>query len=258
MRKHPKKRILKILALVAAALIALVAVNFLPTFSLEASGMHALEGEWITVHYQQEQTAAEDVLAYADRETAEIAQKLGFTRKEDVRVYLYDSQQTMQMKKYGLIAPLLQLDWYIGDNIGTSVILTSPAHPGPRHTYDSVKGSVTHEIVHACISARNPRVPLWLTEGMALYLTNGETFNRENLARMRIPSYEDTRTRNPIRFSSCGRYLFAHTYIEYLNQAYGWDAVLALIYSGDYEASLGVSQEAVYAAWVDFLEHGEP
>ena len=32
------------------------------------------------------------------------------------------------MKKYGFIGPLLGLDWYIGDNRGADVILTSPAN----------------------------------------------------------------------------------------------------------------------------------
>ena len=59
------------------------------------------------------------------------------------------------MKKYGFVAPLLGLDWYIGDNIGTDVILTSPANPGDVHTYDNNKHAVLHEIVHAYISVLN-------------------------------------------------------------------------------------------------------
>ena len=41
----------------------------------------------------------------------------------------------MQTKKYGLIGPLLGLDWYIGDNRGTNVLLTSPANPGVITSY---------------------------------------------------------------------------------------------------------------------------
>lgn len=52
---------------------------------------------------------------------------------------IYDHQSTMQKKKYGYIGPLLGLDWYIGDNIGTDVILTSPANPGKVHDYDNNK-----------------------------------------------------------------------------------------------------------------------
>ena len=71
------------------------------------------------------------------------------------------------------------LDWYIGDNIGTDVILISPANPGEMHIYDNNKYAVLHEIVHAYVSVLNEDIDLWLTEGCALYLTNGEPFYRD-------------------------------------------------------------------------------
>lgn len=82
-------------------------------------------------------TLKEHGLADQADATGSIAQKLGFTEKQDINVYIYDHQNTMQTKKYGLIAPLLNLDWYIGDNRGTDVILTSPANPGEVHDYDN-------------------------------------------------------------------------------------------------------------------------
>ena len=105
----------------------------------------------------------------------------------------------------------------------------SVAKPGKVHDYDNNKYAVLHEIVHAYISVKNPNIHLWLTEGMALYLSNGEEFYKEYLEEMKIPTYEDTCTRNPIRFSNCGGYTFANTYIEYLESTYGWSKVLELI-----------------------------
>ena len=50
------------------------------------------------------------------------------------------------MKKYGLVVLFLNLDWYIGDNRGTNVLLTSPANPGSAHDYDEIKREVAvHE-----------------------------------------------------------------------------------------------------------------
>lgn len=66
---------------------------------------------------------------------------------------------------------MLNLNWYIGDNIGTDVILTSPANPGEVHDYDNNKYAVLHEIVHAYISVINKDIDLLLTEGVALYLS---------------------------------------------------------------------------------------
>lgn len=161
----------------------------------------------------------------------------------------------MQKKKYGYIGPLLGLDWYIGDNIGTDVILTSPANPGKVHDYDNNKYAVLHEIVHAYISVKNPNIHLWLTEGMALYLSNGEEFYKEYLEEMKIPTYEDTCTRNPIRFSNCGGYTFANTYIEYLESTYGWSKVLELIETEKYEQVFGKSSEEIYDEWVLYLNN---
>ena len=58
------------------------------------------------------------------------------------------------------IGPVLGLDWYIGDNIGTDVILTSSANPGKVHDYDNNKYAVLHEIVHAYINVKNPDIHL--------------------------------------------------------------------------------------------------
>lgn len=249
-----KKGIGILLGIVGAAAV-LMLVNFAPTFRLERKGMKKLEGDWINVYYETEEAAAEDVFSYADAQVEDIARRLGFTEKQDVNVYIYDQQSTMQTKKYGLIAPLLGLDWYIGDNIGTDVILTSPANPGKVHDYDNNKYAVLHEIVHAYVSVKNKDIDLWLTEGMALYLSNGEPFYWEYIDSCGIPTYEETCSSNPLTFEEAGGYTFAHTYIEYLEQTYGWDAVLRLIETEDYEKCFGRSRETIYNEWVNYIEH---
>ena len=187
--------LLKLTTGIVIIIAILILINTIPTLRLKTKGMHELEGDWINVFYQTEETAAKDVFALADSKAKEITQKLGFTKKQDVKIYIYDDQRTMQMKKYGYIAPLLSLDWYIGDNIGTNVILTSPAHPGTAHSYDSVKYAVLHEMVHAYVSVLNPKIQLWLTEGAALYLANGEPFSKSYLETFDLPSYSDIHTK---------------------------------------------------------------
>ena len=217
--------------------------------------MTKLEGNWCNVYYETEKEAALDVFELADEQTGQIAQNLGFFEKQDVNIYIYDEQKTMQRKKYGFIGPILGLDWYIGDNIGTNVILTSPANPGSVHDYDNNKYAVLHEIVHAYISVENPKIQLWLTEGTALYLTNGEPFYKEYLDSMNIPTYADTKTNNPITFSNCGGYTFAHTYIEYLDKTYGWDQVCKLLVSENYEEIFHKTQKEIYKEWVAYMEN---
>lgn len=256
MNKKVKKTI-RIFIAVILAIVLLTVINFIPTFNLKTADMSAFQGDWIDVYYENEFLAAEDVFEYADSSTEPIARKLGMDEKQNVRVFIYDSQKTMQKKKYGLLGPMLGLDWYIGDNIGTDVILTSPANPGPVHSYDNNKYAVLHEIVHAYISVINPKIHLWLTEGCALYLSNGEPFYAEYLESMQIPSYEDTLTRNPIRFEKCGGYIFSHTYIEYIEKTYGWDKVLQIIKTEDYKGTFGKSQREIYDEWVAYIENYE-
>lgn len=249
-----RNRVLKILFGIIILLIGMLIINFIPTFNLKTSDMNMLSGEWVNVYYESEEAAAKDVFQYADGATASIAQKLGFKEKQDINVYIYDYQNTMQTKKYGLIAPLLNLDWYIGDNIGTDVILTSPANPGEVHDYDNNKYAVLHEIVHAYISVINKDIDLWLTEGVALYLSNGLPFNKEFINNG-IPTYKDTCSNNPLTFSDCGGYTFAHTYIEFLDTNYGWDSVLSLLETEDYESCFGKSKKEIYNEWVNYISN---
>ena len=249
------KKICKILFVGLFVLGTLCFINFIPTFSLKNSHMTALEGDWINVYYETEKLAAEDVFKYADSETRYIAEKLGFKEKQNINIYIYDYQRTMQRKKYGFIGSMVGLDWYIGDNIGTNVILTSPANPGKIHNYDTVRNAVLHEIVHAYISAKNPNINLWLTEGMALYLANGQPFSKNKLNNMSIPTYEDTRTNNSIKFEKFGGYEFANTYIEFLDKTYGWDKVLRIIWTENYEEVLNKTPKEIYDEWVQYLRN---
>lgn len=131
-----KKKVYRFILGIIVGLCFICFINFIPTFHLKTSQMSLLEGKWVNVYYETEKDAAEDVFQYVDAKTEEIAKKLGFSEKQNVNIYIYDNQSTMQRKKYGYIGPMLGLDWYIGDNIGTNVILTSPANPGKVHDYD--------------------------------------------------------------------------------------------------------------------------
>lgn len=105
-----KKRWFKRIFIVLGILVLIVTVNFIPTLYLKTNGMTKLDGKWIDVYYETEAEAAKDVFEYAEVETEAIAEKLGFSKAPDVNVYIYDYQRTMQMKKYGFVAPLLGLD----------------------------------------------------------------------------------------------------------------------------------------------------
>lgn len=248
-----KKKILKIFLISTGAIVLLGVLSFLPTFSLERSGMKTMSGTSVTVYYEKEEAAARDVFELAEAESVRLAQKLGFTEPPPVCFYIYDKQSTFQMKKYGFITLLFGLDWYIGDNRGTNVLLTSPANPGKVHSYEDIKTTSLHEMVHAYNSLLNPNMPLWVNEGVALYLTS----DKESLPlyqRGMIPSLAQTRTANPITFSNIGGYVFARTYIEFLNLTYGWEKVLSFLKTVDYMSVFGGSEQEIYDEWINFLK----
>ena len=101
---RPKvKKWISIFLVGAGPLLVGMMINFIPTWNLKTPDMHVLSGDWLNVYYETEKDAAKDVFTYANAQTASIAEKLGFCEKQDVNVYIYDYQATMQTKKYGFI-----------------------------------------------------------------------------------------------------------------------------------------------------------
>ncbi|MEL7609719.1 MAG: hypothetical protein AAGU74_09455 [Bacillota bacterium] len=252
--RSTRGKALKIIAIAIGALAVMFLLSFVSTLSLKTNGMKEQKGEYITVYYETEETAAMDVFELANTESARIAKALGLDDAQDIRMYIYDRQSTFQTKKYGLIASFLNLDWYVGDNRGTDVLLTSPANPGPVHSYDENRAASIHEMVHAYNSIVNKNMPLWINEGIALYLTNGDSRRDLYITSYSVPSLEQTHTSNPVKFSNMGGYDFAHTYIEYLDKAYGWDRVVALARSSDYIETFDKDESEIYVEWIEFLK----
>lgn len=253
MKRKPHKG-LKITVRILAVLGILVFVNFIPTFYLKTPGMSELQGKYVTVYYEKEEAAATDVFVLAESESKRIADKLGFASPQDINLYIYDKQSTLQTKKYGLIVLLLNQDFYIGDNRGTNVILTSPTNPGDGHDYMSVRGAAVHEMVHAYNYLLNPNTSLWVKEGLATYLADQKPPEDLYDTSYFIPSIKQTHVINPITFNRIGGYTFAYTYIEYLDRVFGWDNFLTYAETGDFESAFGMDEQGVYDGWIDFLK----
>lgn len=226
-------------------------INFIPTIRLANAKMSVFVGDWVNVYYETEKEAARDTFELADERAGELAGLLGLTTKQNIRIYIYDDQKTMKAKKYGFIATFLNLDWYIGDNIGTNVILTSPASQVKGHTYDTIRGAVLHEIVHAYNYVLNKDMTYWIDNGLAGYLSGQNPGNIKNYGT--IPTLEQTRLKGllaPVKFAEFNGYQFSYNYIEYLDKTYSWDKIKEFIISGDYVTAFGVSEEEIYNEWV--------
>ncbi|WP_241243585.1 hypothetical protein [Caldicellulosiruptor changbaiensis] len=74
------------------------------------------------------------------------------------------------------------------------------------------------------------------------------------LKNIRIPSFEDIQTENPIKFANIGGYIPADTYIEYIDKKYGWYYVLQLLKTNNYIELLGKSEKEIYEEWVNYIK----
>lgn len=170
-------------------------------------------------------------------------------------LYVYANQKEMQRQRHPVAATILRLDWYIGDNIGERALIVSPNTPLKVHSYRSVMNAIPHEYVHTVVYAINPRCPLWVNEGLALYLTNG---NGVSLSRASMPPKRVFTSDNPLYFEKHNGYFFADKFIEFLERAYGHESVLALARTGDYGAVAGKGLDRLYDEWADYLKKNYP
>lgn len=249
-----KKFLIIVVSIIGVSAILLF-LNFIPTFSLGNGKMSVFVGEWVNVYYEEEKAAARDTFELAEKRAEELAKLLGI-EKQKINIYIYDSQKTLQRKKYGLVASFLGLDWYIGDNIGSDVILTSPANPGKKHDYNSVKNAVLHEMVHAYNYILNKEMSYWVDNGIAGYLSNQDP-GTEFMKFTSIPTLEQTQIKGllaPIKFANFGGYEYSYSYIEYLAETYPWDSVRQFAKSGDYEAAFGASEQEIYDGWIEWCK----
>lgn len=249
---YMKNKIFKISFIIFITLSFIILLNFIPTFSLQSAHMSCLKGKHVNLYYEKHSDAAKDVFQLAENKAA-ILEHNFCLKDTHLNIYMYDSQTTFQQKKYGYIVALLNLDWYIGDNRGTNVLLTSPDAKCQMHDYQTIKQTVLHEMTHAYLSTINSHLSLWLSEGIATYLTNGQTFQKNILNQSPICTYQDIQTNNPLYFSKIGGYIYAPTYIQFLITNYGWDSVLELIRTEDYQKIFHKSMKDIYHEWYQFL-----
>ena len=84
-----KRKVGRFILVTIVCLCLICFINFIPTFNLETSNMSLLEGKWVNVYYETEKDAAEDVFQYADAETEDSAEKLGFDKKQFGSMMVY-------------------------------------------------------------------------------------------------------------------------------------------------------------------------
>lgn len=165
-------------------------------------------------------------------------------------LYIYKDQKEFQRQKHAIVSTFLKLDWYIGDNIGERSLIVSPNTKVKVHTYQSILNAIPHEYIHTVVYSINKKCPLWISEGLALYLSNRY---KVSTGKTKIPPVGIFKSNNSLYFEKHNGYSYADKFIEYIELNNGHEKVLELIKTGDFEEVLGMTISDTYSNWVKYL-----
>ena len=252
-QKKPKKR--KTVWIILSSIAVLLVLQTLPVFFPRPMGSKALEDERICVYYVPgDEKGANEVFELLNAKSDEIYKKMGFESPGQIQVNLYPTQWQLAIREAGFATLIIAPPWHIGDSHNGNIMMVSPDTPVRVHTHESILLATLHELVHSIVFHINPDLSYFWDNGLATYLS-GQTPEDGMLASMPIPTMEQMHTDNGLVFGNMGGYAFSYDYIEFLEQAYGWDKDVAYASGdGDYEAVFGKTEAEIYDAWAKSLK----
>lgn len=141
-------------------------------------------------------------------------------------------------------------------NFDNEIQIVSPNNCGSYHTYDSVIASLPFEFIQILMYEINPNIPRWVNEGLASYVTGGNTDIRsiieQSIINNKIPTFRELN--NYQFFYENNGYAYANTFIEFICQEYGLDIINEWLRSPyDYEKIFGINEDDLYEDWTEFL-----
>ncbi|GIM29277.1 hypothetical protein CPJCM30710_19430 [Clostridium polyendosporum] len=245
----------KALLMTISCILILSVIQTIPAFILKPIGAKELKGKNVIIYYQtKDEKGAKEVYQVLENTVGEIREKLEFNSIKPTKVYLYGNQKSLWIRKYGLITTLGAPEWYVDDNKGDKVLIVSPYVNIKGHNHDSILSAATHELVHTINYQINPKLSYWNDNGVANFLAKQsppQGFTKYNS----IPTIDDMKSENQKRFGDIGGYQYSYTYIEFLNNAYGWNKVLELINGKKtYTEIFSKSEHDIYNEWLEFLK----
>ncbi len=248
------KKALRIAAIVIGSIAAIAAINFAPMVSLKTPGMREYVSNGIRVYaVATDEAEAGRVTQRIVQQSARIISSLGAEAADDIAVIIYPDRKALHRKTIGLAGMLLP-DWFIGDNTREFVLITSPAHPGPAHTRDSIEQAAVHEYVHLLTDRRNHNLGYWLKEGIALYLA-GQEPGIASIRSHRDITWTEYSTPSALQFAEVGGYTLAYTLVAYIAREHGWDSVVALTAPGaTFESAVGPTEREIFDSWREQLQ----
>ena len=193
--------------------------------------------------------AARDVVEAIEADRRRICADLQSACEFEVVVRLYPDQASFDrsvphMKGYYACS---------GDGV---IHMVSPVNPSPQRdiAYEDRVRIAVHEYVHLVNNTINLNMPLWLNEGVSVYVGPHEVYEWVCLNRFpldRVPAFRDLVTAyGEVPAAD----LFAYAAVDYLVAEYGLDSLNALLRSPEtFESILGVSRTEFERGWRAYM-----
>ncbi len=142
-------------------------------------------------------------------------------------------------------------DWVVAVTNGDSeIFMVTPYNPDPSHSFSSMIGIITHELVHVFVHelAQNAYVSIWINEGTATYLSSDRDPSNNSICKHisdnngKIPTLNELN--NGKTFGDIGGYSFSQTIVGYIvTQLGGSDILSQFLASGMDYSILGFENE---------------
>ena len=222
---------------------------------LIGAGWQTRTSQHFIVHYQSpDRQVVTELLDLLEDQHDRLTQIFETELIRPVNIYLHPDRHSLT-RSAGIENPS---EWLVGVAINdTHVHLISPLNPPGNHTRESVKEGLIHELVHICVaSATVTRLPLWLSEGLAVFYAGQRNFVREVPGVLRSSPTPPTLAEfdDPKFFEQKRGYAISYTIVEFMIQRFGREALIAFIQNyPDYDFLGAMSAMQLQLEWQEYL-----
>lgn len=179
----------------------------------------------------QDKECLEDLSAALEDNYTRITDDLDIQLNKKVDIYIYSNLSTFHEAIGKPEAP----DWVVGHvKPGSNTIRMVNPSNADRRPYSNFMKVIVHEFTHIVAENINSdiySIPIWLSEGVAMFEANMYNFGDK------------------------GGYQFSYLIVKYIVEAYGYDELIALIKSpSEFQKIFGLLKEDFQKEWITHLK----
>jgi hypothetical protein len=214
--------------------------------------MKLFDSKYFRIYYQNETLETLKDIENTLNNAYDLVFKYFNIKIEKTNVYVFCDQVEFQRQRNPAINENNKIDWWVGETMDKDILVVSPTLNLNSHNYQSILGVISHEFIHTVINQINKNCNIWINEGVALYLTNGNK-SKDILKNNKIPNIEIFKVNDQNQFAKEGGYIFADKFIEYVSKNYENGKILELIKNNNYEKILEKGLKEIYNEWINYI-----